>query len=327
MAPDLLNSMDAEELVSLGKKIYQYQESRKLSDNKMVEKYRGLGSSKTYKRIINNDLGELSLEVQLANYRAVWAVIESLKETTSEEEQLYNDLSPALSLRRAVVEILEEDGIARFILIEGDSGTGKTQSLKLLQRQYGQRILAIEASEVWNDSPNAMLKELLNGVGIKEMPMIASDRLKMFIDYCNITRVAIAIDEGHHMGPRCLNTIKSIINQTASEVIILAMPTLWRRLERAAYEEVRQLTGNRLAERIRLDGLRENDIKKLLNRRLSKFSGNEKFAIKMLMDRAPRFGNFAFVRDVLKQAAKQADGEPVTQEIFNSAVALEMETR
>jgi hypothetical protein len=68
------------------------------------------------------------------------------------------------------------------------------------------------------------------------------------------------------MGPRSLNMVKTIINRTPGEVIMIGLPVLLKRLEMAAYQEARQLTLNRLCERITLSSADKDDTAILLER-------------------------------------------------------------
>ena len=43
------------------------------------------------------------------------------------------------------------------------------------------------------------------------------------------------IDEAHHLGPHCLNTVKTLVNTTPGEFILVAIPTLWNKLQAHAY--------------------------------------------------------------------------------------------
>jgi hypothetical protein len=306
MAPTLLLNKEAEELQQLATQIRDYQEAEGLKDSEILRRYHGLGSDKTYRRIRAGDLDELDIERQLANYRAVWQLIEATAgRLTGEADEIYDDLSPAMSLRRVFLEVISENGNARLVLLEGDTGTGKSKALDGLLKKYGQRILPIEASEAWGDSPMAFLGEVLSALGQKHLPTTTMGRLNLLIPLISRGRICLAIDEAHHMGPACLNTLKTLINRTPGEFLLLAMPTLWRRTERGAWEEVRQLTGNRLAERIKLGELRNVDIKKLLTRRCD-FT-DPRF-VKALAEKAPLYGNLAFVRDVATRIAKAVTG-------------------
>jgi len=278
---------------------------------------------------VNNELAELDLERQLANYRSVWALIESLGDEETRNEELYDDLSPVRHLQRAFLETMRSTGNNRLVVMEGDTGTGKSSARRLLIEKYGQRLLWIEATGVWKDNSSALLSTVLHALGVKDIPLNSTDRLARLIARLTESRICLIIDEGHHLGPNCLNTLKTLINQTPGEFMLLVMPTLWKRLERDAYEEVRQLVGNRLAERIKLDGLRETDVSKFINRRVASVDpATLKQAIRMILDRAARYGNMAFVRDVCERVAEQCEGTAgPTLDIWSSAIAAEAASR
>lgn len=326
MAPELLNSADSAELREIAQRVRDWQQAKQISDAALCKKYTGLGSTKTFKRILDNDLKELDLEKQLTNYRTVWALVESLGDDEGAQEELYSDLTPAITLSRVVLETFREGGIARFILVLGDTGTGKTKSLRVIQEKYGQRVAAIEATVAWNDSPMALLGAVLTEVfGEKNPPYNLVERFNKVIARLKESRICLAIDEGHHMGPRCLNLLKTLINQTPGEVAVFAMETLWKKLEREAYEEVKQLTKNRAAEVIHL-GCKERDIEKMLDRRINGLNGERPRAVKMLFERV-KFGNLAFAREVIKRVNEMAEDEPVTIELFTTAIDEEAKSR
>lgn len=325
MAPELLNSIDADELRKLAAQVREYQEAKGLSQNGLIKKFPALGSDKTLRKILDNNLVEVDLEKQLTNYRSVVALMNAI-EDEEEDEQLFDDLIPALEMKRAFLETSKQATIARLILIEGDTGMGKTKACLVLARKFGGRLTWCEASQAWSDKPNALLASILVSLGVRELPPTQYDRLELAVRLLNESRVCVIIDEAHHLGPQCLNTIKTLINRTRGEFILAAMRTLWNRLERDSYQEVKQLTGNRLAERIRLQ-LRETDVEKILIRRLEISNADAKKAIPAIMHHAPSRANLAFVREVCKRARDAADGEDVTLEILNGAISAEVNRR
>lgn len=325
MAPELLNSIDAKELRELAQRVLEYQEAKQLSDSGLLRKFPGLGSTTTYKKLLKDQLEELDLEKWLTNYRAAVALIEAMKDEHDEEE-LFEDLIPVLEIRRSFLEASRKTSLDRFILVEGDTGTGKSQSLKSLLKKFGARIIPIEASVAWGDKPNALLADILKARGIREIPTAQNDRLAAGVNLLRSSRFAVTIDEGHHMGPNCLNMVKTLVNLTPGEFIAGAMKSLWGRLERDAYQEVKQLTGNRLHERIKLS-LRETDVKKYLGRRLEGLDGDMGKAVQLVMTHAPTKGNLAFVRGVCKTAREQAERSPMTLDVFTSAVQAEVNKR
>ncbi len=325
--PDTPNPIDRElarELVDLAGRVRAWQEARKYSDNALLLRMPGLGSTKTFTRILKGDLDELDLDKQLANYRAVVAVMEDMSSRERSEEELYEDISTVTLLRRALVELIDERSIRRVVLVEGDSGLGKSKALALLQRKYGQRISVVEAVTGWHDNPNSFVGACLEAQGIRDMPCSYDGRLRMLIARYRAHRVALAIDEAHCLGPECLDTVKTLVNQTPIEVFLFAWPTLWRRLERGAYEEVKQLLGNRLAERIKLGGLREADVRKLLQRRAKV---EDPRAAALVLKEASQRGNLSFVAAVCTRlASAERDGLPSVDDVA-AAVAAEIAKR
>ncbi len=328
--PASLTNAEADELVGLARKIRDWQEARDYSDNELLRRLPGLGSTKTFTRILKADLGELDLQRWVSDYRAVWAVVESLNGRERGDVELYEDLSTVISLRRALTDIFECRSIRRVILAEGDSGLGKSSALTFMQRKWGQRILIVEATVVWDDNPNALLGAALDALGVKEQAISREGRLRQLVARLRQARTALAIDEAHHMGPDCLNACKTIVNQTPGEVILLALPTLWRRLERGAYEEVKQLLGNRLAERIKLGKLREADVRKLLSRRLDH---EDPQSVKAVLEQAEQLstqgkphGNLSFVDAVCERVIDQ-DTKPITNAVVLAAIAAELARR
>lgn len=322
MAPELINSIDSDELRKLAERVQQYQESKKLSLSGLLKRIPLIGSDKTYRRILKGELAELDLEKQLTNYRAAVAYIDSVGDSEERHEEIFDDFVGVLQLKAALLETFSEAGNARWILVEGDTGTGKSSARTALQEKYGTRLICVEASDAWKDSPMALLKEILKARGRSNLPASQYDNLAETIKELNSARIGVVIEEAHHLGPRGLNTVKTLINNTPGEFIGCALPSLWARLERTAYQECRQLSGNRLAARIKL-GLRESDVKKMLDRTTPGLNGNSDAAIAMLMAKAPRYGNYKFVSRVCSKFSEMCEGEKPTMDLFLSAVAAE----
>jgi len=316
-----------QELKTLAHNIQQWQEAKHLSDAALRKRFPDIGSDRTYKRILAGDLDELDVEVQLAKYRAVWTLIETIGDDAAESEDFYDDLTPVIQLRRALLETFHETGNARFILVQGDTGSGKTSAAKSLIAKYGQRLLFVELTEVFGDSPHNFLGLILMALGQKDLPYAPVERLQKVVAALSQGRRCLIIDELHHAGPRILNTIKTLVNSTPGEFVGLTMPPLWARLERGNYEECRQLVGNRLAERIKLAPVTRGDMTKFIARRLPGLNGETPKAIALLEQYAPGRGNLAFVRDTCRRAREMYEGEKITLEEFARAVSAEVESR
>ena len=329
MTPELFQTMEANRLRQLANTVEEYRVAKGLSKEALVKLVPQVGSSKTFGKILADDLSELDLDAQLANYQAAVAWIESIGDDRAEEEVIHDDLTAAIAVKRAFLQTIKETGNARVILIQGPSGSGKTSSRRALVAKYGARIICIEATVAWNDSPNAFLGALLKALGKKEMPMTPGERLDKAVELMRDTRRALAIEEAQHCGPRILNVIKTLVNQTPGEFLLFALDTLWDRLETRAYAEAHQLIGNRLAERINLGKeIKPRDVKLFVARRVTLApEANADDIAKHLIHHALGNGRFAFIRDVCLRVVEANAGKAVEKAAFIEAMQLEISSR
>src|SRR5580704_8818489 len=112
-------------LRSLAKECHTYQLERSLTDASFCRKISHVGSTKTYKRILDDtdDLEELNIDKQIRNYEAAVSYISTLRATDRPAEPEYEDFSNIVDSLAAIARALQEESIARFVLIEGENGT------------------------------------------------------------------------------------------------------------------------------------------------------------------------------------------------------------
>jgi type II secretory pathway predicted ATPase ExeA len=309
-------------------RIRGWQTERRMSDAELLRRYRGLGTDRTFGRIMGGDLDELDVERWAKDYEAVWQCMQMESEESTAEEPLYDDLSIVLDVRRAVAEAMREQGSSRLVLVQGPNGSGKSSSARMLQARYGARVVIAEANETWKESAGAMLSGILEALGDKTPIPSAADRLRKAVEKLSTSRTCLVIDEAHHLGPRTLNLVKTLINQTPGEIVLLAMGTLWRRLETQVYEEARQLTQDRLCERIRLEAVEIGDVEKIAQRRLGLGGGDARKAGETICQAARQVGGgLAVVKLICRKTRKLAGKEAVTAEILARAIALVVSSR
>ena len=302
------------ELIETAAKIAAWGEGHGMSRAQLVRNFTDLGSEKSFRDISAGNLEGYNAENQLTKYRAVYATMEELANQGG-EERIYDDLGTVVKIRRAFLGVVKATGTNRVLIVQGESGIGKTTAVGLLRGKYGTgRISYVEASDVWADSPNAFLGAILRALGVTELPAGRVQRLEEVQARLAISRRCLVIDEAHHLGPHCLNTVKTLVNTTPGEFILVAIPTLWNKLQAHAYQEAKQIATNRLSERVKLT-LDEADIRLYLSKRFKDdgtSGGPEprprndaalKVAAKIIRPAALLAGNYAFVRDVARELA------------------------
>lgn len=296
------------ELLKIAQAIRERQRATGASDNAWVRKYPGLGSTKTYAKLIAGDTASLDPDRWIVDYRAVESLLDAL-EGGEQEEPLYDDLTPVVALRAALSGAMREESNRRLVLVVGEPGMGKTTAARMVAGRYGARVILAEADELWKESPAAMLGGLLRALGVREFPASGEARKVLLLERLRTTRTCLVIDEAHHLGPRTLNLVKTILNQTPGEIVFLCLPTLWRNLATQAYHEARQLTANRLYERIALDGVSKADAARFIERRVPGIDGAAAQAGELARQDSNNRGGLAWIAAVCGQVRRLSGGE------------------
>jgi AAA domain-containing protein len=298
----------------------------------LLRQYPELGSDKTYGKIISGSFDQLDAEKWFQAYEHVWNQIQH--DDQGGDDGLIESLSAPVELCRSYLETRNEKGNARFILILGDTGMGKTTAIRVMQsKPYGGLMVVVEASDAWR-GPKGTAGPLLHAIGValgmNGLPVRRDTLLNEVMAKLKGQRRCLVVEEAHHLCPQGLNTIKTLINLTPVIVVATAIPVLWERVagSKAAWAEVKQLVGNRLAERIVLT-LSMEDVMGFLERRDTGLSAADmKKAAARLMEEARGFANMKFIdRATARFKREVAKGQDASLETFNNAIAQEKKRR
>lgn len=326
------------QLRALAREVHSYQLERDWSDAKLCKEIAHVGSSKTYKRILDgdDDLAELNVETQLRNYQAAVETIHVLRTKDRPAEPEYDDFGNILNAKAAVSRALLEDEecVCRLVIIEGPTGTGKDAVRKHLLRNWPKITISVEATELWRDSLSVPARTIYHALNIVRQadrdtkqaprpPRYPAETVDEIIASLRERKLVLIINEAHHMGPRTLNMIKTLINQTPSVVVLECIPALLTRLLSSSYEEAVQLTGNRLCERVYLPSPPPDEILLLLERRGITFADAEtrNAAAKRLAEEAPKFGNWRYVTQVCRKLYEACRDSRITTKQLGKAMA------
>lgn len=318
-------------LRELAREAQNYQLERGLSDAKFCAEVAGLGSTKTYKRILDDadGLEELNLDTQLRNYESALEYIRALRAKDRLAEPEYDDFANILTARAAVTRAMAEESIARFVVIEGETATGKDAVKNALLKRWPKAVVSIDANELWRESLSTPTKAIFQALDIRRrdeagplpMPKYPAERLETIYEVLGDRRLIVIFNEGHHFGPRMLNVLKDMINRTKVVPVMLCIPGLLQRLVKDSHAEAIQLFHNRLCERVYLPTPPATEIGMLLERRGVKFADAEarNEATTRLAEEAPMLGNWRYVSLVARELALESRKSPVTLAKFLAA--------
>jgi DNA transposition AAA+ family ATPase len=314
------------ELIAVAQQIRDWQKARGLTDTALLKKFSDLGSTKTFTRILDGDVADLDVERWHEQFRKVKILVDELNDSVKEDEPFFDNLSTCSRLRFAATDAMKKTSNARLVIIQGPSGSGKTGATRALAERYGGKIVLAEVDETWKDSATTMLGGILMKLGVQELPQSAGGRLTKLLEKLRETPVVLVLDEAHHLGPKTLNLVKTIINQTMTVVILAAMNTLFKRLECSAYEEARQLTQNRLCERIDLSELNPKDVEQFLAV-FTWHNGDLAAAAKATINAAHNRGHLAFVNAAVATARRLHKNATFDLELWSQVIVNTLKRR
>ena len=325
----------AEQLRSVAQNIETYRIDLVMSKAQLLRDYPELGSDKTNGKIVSGNLEQLDAASWLEKYQHVWNQIQH--DEQGGDEGLIETLGAPVELCRSYLETRNEKGNGRFILVLGESGMGKTSAVNVMKsKPYGGLIYDLEATDVWKDKNGRgtaapLLQAIGERIGLKGVPSSKSRLLSVVVNKLKERRICLVIEEVHHLCPQGVNTLKTLINLTPVIIIATGLPTLWEKLagSKAAWAECKQLTGNRLAERIELR-LTPADVSAFLVKRLGEVATSE-FTTKtapLLIQEAVSRGNMKFIAKAAQTFLRQVGkGEDATVETMKNAIAQEKKRR
>ncbi len=320
------------ELQTLALDILEWADANDITKAELIRQHPGLGSDKTLGSIAAGRLAELDTDRWLEAYRAVAAQI--APEAAEDADPLFEDLSTAKQVRAHFTRLKMSRTNAKLVIVEGHTGMGKTSAGRIIERKMRElnpvaSLYQIEASAGWGDRPNAMLSAMLRALGMPDSSRSQAARLDKLVEALNARAVVFIVDEVHDVGVRCLRVLKTLLNQSPVKIVLLTHPRLFRDLERENWDDVGQLTGNRLLARINLGAIKTEDVALILSRRLPALNGTTKDAAAKLTQAANGNGNFAFVREVIVRALKDQakTKQPVDLPKIDALIRAELAAR
>lgn len=321
-----------QEIQALVRRMVAYGEARSWGLARLCREFPALGSDRTLRDLRDGKFEGYDLAAQLSQLRQATALAEELSDGQNGGggERTLDNLMTVEAVRRACLTVMRSWGSNRVVVVQGPSGVGKTTALRIVAGRYGRRVAVLEASDAWGDKPAALLGAILRAIGHEgNLPASTVARLEAAQEKLGQVRTCVCIDEAHHLGPHCLNAVKTLVNTTPGEFVLLAIPTLWNKLESQSYMEARQLTTNRLSERLKLTLSLRDIARYFASVRPDAFPDGEKSAAArdaaaLVAPAAVGSGNMAFVRDVAVRlpgaTAEDGSSTPLTKQQIADAI-------
>lgn len=249
----ILETDTASQLLKLASDIETYRVDLGLTKAALLRANDALGTDRTYNKLTSGDTSQLDIAAWLERYKRAWDRL--MQEDVYQEMALLQLTGPA-ELCAAYLQTRNRRDNSRFGLLLGENGTGKTSAINVLRsKSYAANSILTEAYAIWkNERTNEgtavpLLESIGAAMGMVGLPARKNKLMSHMVNELRQSRRCILIEEGHHLCPQGLGTIKNLISLTPTTIIVTAIPKLWEQMTgtKDAYREAKQLTGNRLA--------------------------------------------------------------------------------
>lgn len=309
----------------LVERIEKHQKNLGLKDGPFVRRYqRHLGSSKTWReRLCGRDWKEFGARLDKWERKLAAFVLEIDGNAAMET---YYDALPIAVYVQAAFDILQGTHTdRRCAWIIGTTGTGKSMSLRRIVHDNPRRAVYLSANETWKDSRMQIARGLAMALGCAEGNSAAAT-FRNVIEHLKGNPLTLCIDEMHEGGVLLMKLLKSIVNETASKVMVGIYPTAWNRLVNGSTDataEAQQLLGRSVKP---IDvrwarGLTLKDVETYLHC-ATELAGECRLLAERILPDVRRGGNLRILADAVELArmnADEGDGE-VDAELIESAV-------
>lgn len=211
----------------------------------------------------------------------------------------------------------------RLVVILAPTGGGKTTFARALEATYPGRVSSVEATETWRTSYLAAIHVLGQAIGLPDLSNSTRLAEAALLDALRARPRIICIDEGHYFGAATINLIKAILNQTGCTVVLLAIPALWSRIKRSAWEESEQLR-TRTCALVEARHLSVEDAQVFLADRLgaafSQLNDEAAEAARLVANAGNEFGLLDTAERIAAEASTEAGTAPLTLDIIKAAI-------
>ena len=319
MTSEPIRETKEQELKRLVARAERHQKALGLSDNAFALKYKSyVGSAKTWRaRLCSGNYEGVNIDRILKRMRAFCNFLDGGMST----EAVYEDLPIYYEFWERYRTIQSARTDRRAMVFLGETGVGKSVCARSAVRDNPSGTLYIRCQPTWKDNHLAILNGILKALG-KDTMLRKSRAFDAVMDSLKSSPQTLIFDESHDGGVALLKLAKSIIDETDCRIVIMAFPTLWKRMLLAssdAHAEARQLFGRTqkpIFDKYAGGTTREN-VEAFL-RRSTSLNGSSKDIAGQILEIVRHNGNLRLLADIIEAAdtlymesETELDGEKV----------------
>lgn len=235
-------------------------------------------------------------KVEISLARNLRALQEELAMSRRGVSSVFYKLQHFEAALKAVKECRATKNENRLVVFLADTGGGKTTLCQQVRKDFG--AITVQARESWRKSYFAACSDIALAAGAKGAWASEHQAENAMLSVLRARRQVLVIDEGEYFGPRTINLLKLILNETETVIVLCSIPDLYERWNRASWIESQQLK-RRTHAVIQCDMIRPEDARKFtaaLN-----FDGSAGASLAAICRAANAFGKYDFLRRVVDE--------------------------
>ena len=292
-----------QELQRLVERAQKHQKALGLSDNAFTIKYKDfVGSAKTWRqRLCGKDYSGLNIGRILAKMRGFISLVDG----GTTVEQVFDDLPVYRQFMGRYNKLQSARTDRRVMVFLGETGIGKSVCARAALRADTSSTAYVRCQPTWKDNQLSILNGILRAIG-KDEYLRKSRSFAAVLEYLKSNPITVIFDEAHDGGVSLLKLVKSFVDETNCKFVIMAYPTLWKRMLLAssdAHAEARQLFGrtqkpifDAYASGTTLDNV------EIYLRRSTSLNGCSKDVARQILEIVKHNGNLRLVADIIDAA-------------------------
>lgn len=292
-----------DELNRLVSRCEKHQKALGLSDSAFAIKYKDfVGSAKTWRqRLCGRDYSGLRFDRILGKMRAMVSLIDG----GATVEEVYEDLPVFKQFQGRYNKLQSARTDRRVMVFLGETGIGKSVCAREVLRADPIGTAYVRCQPPWKDNQLAILNGILKALG-KDTYFRKSRSFDAVLEHLKSNPITVIFDEAHDGGVALLKLVKSFVDETNCKFVIMAYPTLWKRMLLAssdAHAEARQLFG-RTQKPIfdaYANGTTLENVEAFL-RRSTSLNGSSKDVARQILEIVRHNGNLRLVADIIDSA-------------------------
>lgn len=218
---------EAEQIVA---RAVAVQDSRKLTDRKMVAEFPDLGSAKTWRqRLVVANYTGLNPERTLERLRRFKTILEG----GSPDSVFYRDLpfSQEVIARVGALETANND--RRILVILAPNGCGKSSAAKWCVHQAREQRTYCRMRPGWRNKELHLANGIAAALGASEEASNAAGAEQLLIDLLVGQPRTVFLDQAHEGGPALMHLLRVLVDETPSRFVYLGYDTAFRRVQTA----------------------------------------------------------------------------------------------